>query len=248
MVPASLYVRFAGRCDRLHHSIWHLRPGSADQRSGGPNAGFGEHKYAFRYRHQQHVAGPLPVRCEKATGDFESPLSGNVRSAGRTGPAGHATAPDLATLCRSRREQQSDRRSACRVDADGVETELPTGRWPPDIHSTQAAARWRLGRDPRRCHRTETKRAIVGREGRRTRGDERPLRRRAQHHVPGALHVRCRAEGCGFECAVWRHLSSRPRSDKAGNYARANPRISLRKGHQFRGRGGRCLSHAKFEE
>ncbi len=106
------------------------------------------HKRTLRRRHQQHVAGPLPVRCGQAAGDLEQPLPGDVRSAGRTGAAGHAIGPHPAALCRPRRNQQSDRRSTRPIDADATKAEFRTVRRSRDIHSAQAAAGRRLGRDP----------------------------------------------------------------------------------------------------
>ncbi len=85
-------------------------------------------------------------------------------------------------------------------------------------------------------------RATAGRESRRTRSDQRALRRRAQQHVAGALHVRCGAEGRGFERALRRHLSSQPRSDKARHLAAANSGIPPRERHQFRRARRRSIS------
>ncbi len=93
--------------------------------------------------------------------------------------------------------------SACPTHADPATAGLRAERPPPDFGPAQAAAGRRLGRDARRRHRAKARRADAGSEGRGAPGDQRPLRRRPQQHVPGAVHVRCGPEGRGIERALW---------------------------------------------
>ena len=78
-------------------------------------------------------------------------------------------------------------------------------------------------------------RAVAGRESRRTRGDQHALRRRAQQHVAGALHVRCRRSGSWFRMRATAISIASPAT-------RSKPGTSLRQILEYRREQGTDFS------
>ena len=120
--------------------------------------GAGRAEYALRCRHQQHVAGHVPVRCAAAHRVRQRPLRRDLWADARAGEAGHDAARDLRGSRGARAPTASDpdgefhsRRPGALQQAHVGDPEA--GRWALHLCRAAADARRRPAQHARGHHR-----------------------------------------------------------------------------------------------